>query len=475
MPHIFRWTAEKGIAGDTPDAVPRSILASVPELAEAPALLILPPLWDHHGHIAAHGTALEQVDLRGCPSLSVALAKVQSAATENEPSEWLQGFGWDQNRWSNAYPDRRDLDAIVPDRPVLLRRIDGHAGWVNTEALERAGFGDESPDPSGGRLVREGSRLTGIVLDGALNRIEACVPPPDDADLRRRILRALNDLKETGLAGVTDMGLEESHVRILTALDREDALPISVEGFLWVKSGVVPSGSAYEGRRFRVVGAKFFADGALGSRGAALHEDYADQTGERGLLLWDTKVLAGALAEAAAHGLRPAVHAIGDRAVSQVLDAIELSQIPAGARIEHVQIARDEDVGRMSRLGVVASIQPCHYLSDREWAVARLGAGMSDAYRWGTLRRQGIPLLLGTDFPIESPDPVRNFSACMEREDRSERLSLETILEAYGPPRDFSLRPGSTIAAFDPGGAKAHPDSIRLGKCVSVAPGAGSP
>ncbi len=475
MPHIFRWTAEKGMTGDTPDAVPPSILASVPELAEAPALLILPPLWDHHGHIAAHGTALEQVDLRGCPSLSAALAKVESAAAGDEPSEWLQGFGWDQNKWSNGYPDRRDLDAIVPDRPVLLRRIDGHAGWVNTEALERAGFGDHSPDPSGGRLVREGGRLTGIVLDGALNRMEACIPPPEEADLRRRILRALNDLKEAGLAGVTDMGLEESHVRILAALDREGALPISVEGFLWVKDGVVPSGSDYEGRRFRVRGAKFFADGALGSRGAALWEDYADQTDERGLLLWDTEVLAGALAEAAAHGLRPAVHAIGDRAVSQVLDAVELSQIPAGARIEHVQIARAEDVGRMCRLGVVASIQPCHYLSDREWAIARLGAAMSDAYRWGTLRRRGIPLLLGTDFPIEPPDPARNFTACMEREDPAERLSLETILEAYGPPRGFPLHSGATLAAFDPWSAPAHPNRFRLGRCVSVMPGAGPP
>jgi hypothetical protein len=129
----------------------------------------------------------------------------------------------------------------------------------------------------------------------------------------------------------------------------------------------------------------------------------------------------------------------------------------------------------MSRLGVVASIQPCHYLSDREWAVARLGAGMSDAYRWGTLRRRGIPLLLGTDFPIESPDPVRNFSACMEREDPSERLSLENVLEAYGRPRGFPLRSGATLAAFDPGITTVHPDRLRLGRCFSVVSGAGSP
>ncbi len=469
MQRIFRWTDGEGIVEVGADACAEQAVCSEPALADSPALLVLPPLWDHHGHIAAHGAALEQVDLRGASSLEEALEEVERAAAGD--SEWLEGFGWDQNRWGGSFPDRRDLDAIMPHSPVLLRRIDGHAGWVNTEALRRAGFDDGSSDPPGGRLLRESGRLTGIVLDGALTRVEACLPAPDDPALRRRMLAALEDLKRSGLSGVTDMGLEPAHVKVLSALDREGALPIGVEGFLWVREGDPEPQDVYRGVHFSVTGAKFFADGALGSRGAALWVGYADQPDNRGLLLWETDRLASALARTVARGLTPAVHAIGDRAVSQVLDAVEQARVPPGARVEHVQIAGTDAVERMARLGIVASVQPCHYLSDRQWAEARLGDGMRNAYRWGSLARRGVPLLMGTDFPIESPDPVRTFKACLNREEAGERLTFAEVLEGYRPPAGFAPRSRAAVGAFDPADLTPCGGPVRLSRCVAVAGG----
>lgn len=466
MQRIFRWTYGEGIIEIGSDGCATRAAASDPALADAPGLLVLPPLWDHHGHIAAYGAALEQVDLRGTASFEEALEKIRRAPGGD--SEWLEGFGWDQTLWGGSFPDRRDLDVIRPDAPVLLRRIDGHAGWVNTVALRRAGFEDASPDPPGGRLLRERGRLTGIVLDEALTRVEACLPAPHEGVLRRRMLAALEDLKRSGLSGVTDMGLEPSHVNVLSDLDREGALPIGVEGFLWIREGGAEPGSLYRGERFSVTGAKFFADGALGSRGAALWEGYADQPDNRGLLLWETDRLAEAIARAAARGLTPAVHAIGDRAVSQVLDAVEQAAVPPGARVEHVQIAGVDSVERMARLGVVASVQPCHYLSDRRWARDRLGDGMRDAYRWGSLAKGGVPLLMGTDFPIESPDPVRTFQACLNREEAGERLTFSAVLKGYGPPAGFSPCTRATVAAFDPAGPSRGGCPIRLSRCVAL-------
>ncbi len=394
------------------------------------------------------GALLEQADLRGCSSADEALARLVRAAAHLPSDSWAEGFGWDQNLWGGVYPGREPLDRLFPNRPVYLRRVDGHAAWVNSMALAAAGIHEDAPDPPGGAFLREEGRLSGILLDTAMERLADHVPAPSIADLRRRVLSALNHLREAGLSGVTDMGLEPAHVAVLEALDGEKALPIPVEGFAWVRPGQRDLPAPKAGTRFRLTGIKLFADGALGSRGAALSEPYDDAPGARGFLLWETGDMARVLREARAAGLAVAVHAIGDRAVGQVLDAVERSE-SGGVRMEHAQVVSEADAGRMASLGVTASIQPCHYLSDRGWAGARLGGRMNQAYRWSSLRRAGVPLLMGTDFPIEPPGPARNFIAAAGREDPSERLSAENVLRAYAPPDHLDPAFACTLLACE--------------------------
>ncbi len=445
---VFQWVQGEDPVKSTPDPGLRAAIGSNRALRDAPCVLILPPLWDHHGHIAALGALLEQADLRGSATQDEALSRARVAAEGLPAGAWLEGFGWDQNQWEGRYPNRVALDALFPGRPVLLRRVDGHAGWANTRALALAGLGDETPDPPGGSFLRENGRLTGVLLDSAMEALAALIPAPSEPVIRRRILAGLANLRDAGLCGVTDMGLEAAQIKVLKDLDREGALPVAVEGFAWVKPGQAEFPAPRRGSRFALTGVKLFADGALGSRGAALREPYSDAPEERGLTLWDNADLARVLREASARGLVPAIHAIGDLAAGQILDALEVSKV-RGARLEHAQILSPRDVARMRRLGVTAGIQPCHHLSDRPWAPERLGDRLAHAYRWGSLAAAGVPLLMGTDFPIEPPCPARNFLACATREDASERLTVDRVIAAYGPPAWTRTTGLHTLAACE--------------------------
>lgn len=445
---IFQWVPGQDPVRSTPGPGLRDFSGTHAALREAPCVLILPPLWDHHGHIAALGALLEQADLRGSSTEVEALSRARKAAEGLPHGAWLEGFGWDQNRWEGRYPHRAALDEVFPNRPVLLRRVDGHAGWANSRALALAGFGDETPDPPGGSFLRENGRLTGVLLDSAMEALAAHIPAPSEAVIRRLILAGLANLRDAGLCGVTDMGLEAPQIKVLEDLDRQGDLPIAVEGFAWVKPGQAEFPVPHRGSRFALTGVKLFADGALGSRGAALREPYSDAPEERGVALWDKGDLARVLCEASARGLVPAIHAIGDRAAGLVLDALEVSKV-RGARLEHAQILSPRDVARMRRLGVTAGIQPCHYLSDRSWAPERLGGRLAHAYRWGTLAAAGVPLLMGTDFPIEPPCPARNFLACATREEVGERLTVDGVIAAYGPPSWFRTTGVRTLAACE--------------------------
>lgn len=390
---------------------------------------VLAGFCDAHLHLTGYGRALEEVDLRGATSWQEVVRRARRAAADLPPGAWLTGRGWDQNLWpGKGFPDRHDLDAAFPARPVLLRRIDGHAAIANAVALRAAGIGRTTPDPKGGRILRRpDGEPTGVLVDMAIDLASAAVPKPGDATVERWILRSAKALLADGFVQVHDAGTTAQELRVLRRLDAAGRLPIRVYVLL---DGSDDSLLARELRRppgwhgpamLRVGGVKLYADGALGSRGALLGSEYADDPGNRGLAVTPTGRLREVIGRASAAGYQVGVHAIGDEAVHRVLDLYaELGAATCRRlrhRIEHSQIVRPGDVTRYARLGIVASIQPTHCTSDMPWAPARLGpARIPWAYRWRSFLEAGVVLAGGSDAPVEDPDPRRGLYAAVTRQ-----------------------------------------------------------
>ncbi|XYH92884.1 amidohydrolase [Sorangium sp. So ce1128] len=423
-------------------------------VVELPGRAVVPGLVDGHGHLYGLGVALETLSVRGTKSAEAAAAVVAEAAKARPRGEWITGRGWDQNLWPGAaFPAHAPLDAAAPEHPVALRRVDGHALWANAAAMRAAGVGRGTQDPPGGRILRDASgEPTGVFVDNAMGLVEAKIPADPPAVRERRILRAAEEALSSGLTGVHEMGIDDETVAVYRALAAAGRLPIRVhaylagEGRLEGLSGRAPDVDATGTAMFVLRGVKLFADGALGSRGAALLEPYADEPATSGLLLMDREALARAARLVADAGFQLAVHAIGDRANRAVLDAFEaLGPGRAAAlrfRVEHAQILSPDDLPRFSALGVIASMQPAHATSDMLWAPARLGAHrLKGAYAWRSLRSSGARLVFGSDFPVEEASPLLGIHAAVTRQDPSgqppggwmpaERLDLDEALLAF--------------------------------------------
>ncbi|MEO1697592.1 MAG: amidohydrolase [Planctomycetota bacterium] len=417
-----------------------------------------PGFQDAHGHVENYGAFLEEVDLTGCTTFGELVRRVRQRAAELPAGTWVRGRGWDQTLWPGArFPHHAELSAAVPDHPVLVDRVDGHAALANQRALEAAGLaGDELPDdPVGGRVVRERGRATGVLVDTAIGLVGAFVPEPTEEVRRRRILRAQDALLAVGLTCVHDMGEDVRGSRILRALADAGELDLRVVGYVYANA--LETASDFEGVRqvfdeqdvFGVPGVKFMVDGALGSRGAALIDDYTDAPGERGLARFDADRFARQVELAARAGLQPATHAIGDRANRTVLDSYARTRrvLPGLAalrpRIEHAQVVAASDFARFGSLEVIASMQPTHATSDMRWAVDRLGERRArGAYAWRTLEEATpVPLAFGSDFPVERPHPLEGLYAALTRQDRDggpeggffpeERLDARAALAAF--------------------------------------------
>lgn len=416
---------------------------------------VVPGLVDAHGHLLGLGIFLSEIDLVGTESEAAAVERVRAAALEGDG--WLRGFGWDQSRWNPpAFPTLGRLSRAVPHRPVWLSRIDGHAAWVNAAALRLAGIDRRTPDPPGGRIVRdEGGEPTGVLIDEAMKLVERCIPPMGEAERERRILEACTACAEVGLTGVHDAGVDAATLATLRRLDEAGRLPLrtyamvetrpeTLEG--WLRQG------PWQGDRLTVRCVKFFLDGALGSRGAALDEPYDDDPCNRGLLLLEEEAFVELLVRSRDAGFQVAVHAIGDRATRMALDGfvragLQPTQRP---RLEHAEILRPDDRRRAAALGVIASMQPTHCTSDMPWIEARLGRRVEHASPWRSTLEAGCRLALGSDFPIESPDPRKGIYAAITRQDErghppggffpAERLTAEQAL------RGFTT--GAAFAAF---------------------------
>jgi predicted amidohydrolase YtcJ len=444
-----------------PDAGAESFRGLSTRVIDLAGRAVTPGLIDAHSHLLGLGEALSQVDLVGTASYEEVIRKVHEAAARVPAGTWVGGRGWDQNDWPDKrFPTHEALSAAVPDHPVWLERIDGHAALVNARAMELLGIDAAIQDPAGGRFLRdEAGRPTGVLVDNAMGVVAGRLPEPAPEELQRRLRLAARHCLERGLTTVTDMGIGEAGHQAYTALRRAGELPLRAALFLtddeallahWFQRGPEIDPEA----RLQVRGVKLYADGALGSRGAALVEPYSDDPGNLGLLTSSGSHMADVARRAVQAGFQVGIHAIGDRGGVVALDAMEDAlggpNPRARFRLEHAQVLRVQDIERMARLGVIASMQPTHATSDMPWAGDRVGERrLAGAYAWRKVLNAGGRLALGSDFPVESADPRLGLYAAVTRQDLQgdppggwlpgEKLAREEALRGFTLDAAWSL------------------------------------
>lgn len=449
----------------------------IAERVDLAGSVAIPGLQDAHGHLEGLGESLESVDLRGASSYEELIARVTARARLVPAGEWIRGRGWDQNLWpAKEFPHHAALSAATPAHPVLLERVDGHASLANAVAMRAAAvdraWASETEIPGGRVLLDSERRPTGVFVDTACAQLERAAPRTDPAARERRLLAAQEHLLSLGLTCVHDMGVAPATVALLARLRDEGRLKLRLVEYLSGGAGM----SADDLRGFPLApdaldrlsapGVKLYADGALGSRGAALLEPYHDEPSHSGLMVTDPDALSAAIAVCAACGMQPAVHAIGDRANRVVLDAFERcgerdsSFRALRPRIEHAQVVARDDWRRFEELGVIASMQPTHATSDMPWAPQRLGDTRVDgAYAW---RRLSVPpelLAFGSDFPVERAHPLEGLYAAI------------TCAAPSGEPHDGyrpdqRLSASEALAAFTTGAAYAAHQEDRRGRLL---------
>jgi hypothetical protein len=392
---------------------------------------VVPGLIDAHAHVSGLGFAMMGADLVGTTSKAEILERLRAKAAALKPGEWLLGNGWDQNDWpQKSFPSAAELDAVFPDRPVWLSRVDGHAGWANSAAM-RAVSRDLSGSwqPDGGMIQRDAAgKPNGIFIDSAMLLLENARPAPSEATAERALALGMQAAVEHGLTGVHDAGITLAELQRYQRLADHGRMPLRIYAMADGNSDALESlcrNGLYRhpSGRLQMRAVKLYADGALGSRGAAMLEDYSDDHGNRGLLLMSAQELADASAKAKRCGVQAATHAIGDRGNRLALDTYEKA---LGAdttsdhrwRVEHAQILAPDDLLRFAKLQVIASMQPTHATSDMPWAQERVGAQrIVGAYAWRQLRDSGARLALGSDFPVESVDPRLGLYSAVTRAD----------------------------------------------------------
>ena len=389
---------------------------------------VVPGLADAHAHLASLGRSLSTARLEDAVDEASAVAAVVAKrdAPEAHQGEWLLGRGWDQNDWkSKQFPTRQSLDAALPGVPVYLRRIDGHAAWVSSAGLAQVGITRQTKDPEGGRILRDAKgEPTGVLVDNAMDLVELKLPPPTDEQVKRQLKAAIERCMAVGLTSVHDAGMDLRTFQQLQTWDAVGALPIRVyamadaqgeEAETYLERG------PFEGRHLRMKAAKLLADGALGSRGAALELPYLDEPGTSGLLLMSEAELARKATAFADRGFQVAIHAIGDRAnriVIELLTRLEQKRPHARHRVEHAQLLTGPLVERLKRAGLVVSFQPTHATSDMPWAAARVGEKRLEfAYAWRSVLDTGAHVAFGSDFPVERPDVLLGLYAARTRQD----------------------------------------------------------
>jgi predicted amidohydrolase YtcJ len=445
---------------------------------DAAGATILPGLTDAHAHLYGLGLALDVVSLVGTESVDEIVERVRDRASRANAGEWILGRGWDQNDWATKeFPTAAQLDPAASQNPVWLKRVDGHAGWANSAALRAAGITRDAKDPDGGRVMRDANgEPTGVFVDAAMALVESKIPAPTAAQRKARVLASAQAIAASGLTEVHDAGIDGATILAVQELIDEKKFPIRVYAMLadnaallnaWFEKGpLVDYGSASGGAggRLTIRSVKLYADGALGSRGAALLEPYSDDPGNSGLMLATPEHIADVARRARWANFQVNTHAIGDRGVRNVIDAYARAGVEAKDRfrIEHLQVISPPDVPRLVQHGIIASMQPTHATSDMPWAEARLGPErVKGAYAWRTVLDAGGRLALGSDFPVEDVSPFFGLYSAVTRQDQkgnpaggwypSQNLTLAEAIRGFTLDAAYAAFEEPTRGTIEPG------------------------
>jgi len=433
---------------------------------------LIPGFFDAHGHVMSMGFGALTLDLSDTRTLAEALAKIAQYAADNPSRNWIIGSGWNQELWGlGRFPTAAELDAAVPDRPVYLSRVDGHAAWVNGAAMRAAGISASSQSPSGGIIDKIGGKPSGIFVDAAKSLFDAVIPAPRPVERDLALGKAQDILLANGVTSIADMGTTMQDWQSFRRAGDKGQLKIRIISYaagidnMIAIAGPSPSPWLYDDH-LKLAGVKLYIDGALGSRGALLKQPYADKPGESGLAMLTSAQLKNKMSRAAMDGFQTAVHAIGDKANDEILSAIEEMQATYKGdrrwRVEHAQIIDPVDISRFAATGTIASMQPVHQTSDRLMAEARLGpARLNGAYAWKSLLDSGAVLAFGTDVPVESSNPFPGLAAAMTREDAAgqpfggwmpaERLDRQQAWQAYTYGAAYAAFAEDRLGNLEPG------------------------
>ena len=439
---------------------------------DAQGKAMLPGFVDAHVHVMGIGFGALTLDLSDTQSLDEALEKIRVFAAENPNRPWILGRGWNQEKWGlGRFPTAAELDSAVGDRPVYLQRVDGHAGWANTLAMQQADITAEMADPEGGKIERLASNApSGIFVDAAEGLVTKAVPEPRPAERDVALAKAQERLHAHGITAVADMGTSIEDWQTFRRAGDAGWLAVRIMAYaagveaMDLIAGPRPTPWLYDDT-LRLNGVKLYLDGALGSRGAWLKRPYSDDPANTGLPLMDPTRLRNLMSRAAIGNFQLAIHAIGDAANAEVLDAVEELAASYGNdrrwRIEHAQIVDPTDIPRFGRHGIIASMQPTHQTSDRIMAEARLDEGRLDgAYAWRSIAEAGGTLAFGSDAPVEMPDPLAGLAAALSRTDADDE-------PAGGWRPDETVSRQQALAAFTSDAAFAGYAEGRFGKLIA--------
>ena len=412
--------------------------------------IVYPGFTDSHIHLLGLGVSLETLCLNNIISLEKIIEKVVQKIKKVSKEQWFQGWGWDQNNWADTgYPTKEMLDAVSPNIPIYLKRIDGHTAWVNSRALTIANITKDTKDPDGGKILRDNyGEPTGILIDSAMELVSRFIPKYSRAAKKRMLLVAISLLNRLGITFVHDAGTDLETIEILKDIISEKQLNICIYAMLnddhRVYDSYLTSGPFFDDNGYLTIRTiKLFLDGALGSRGAALLRPYYDDPENTGIILLNTQQAINKVKKFNGAGFQVSIHCIGDRANRIGLHIFEtVGERKLRNRIEHAQILHPNDIKRFAEIGVIPSMQPAHCTSDMHWINKRLGTDrLHKAYNWQSLLTSGTIIAGGSDAPVESPDPLSGIYAAVTRKDNSghpaggwrrhERLTIEQAILMY--------------------------------------------